>query len=363
MAEILGLGLSHYPGLLVPIDQWSTMMARNVEVGRIPQHVFADRQRWPKAMREEWGGDEGLAAAETHKRRLVDGYSQMRKTLLAFQPDVVVIWGDDQYENFKTDCIPAFCVYIGDEFVSRPFGAASLPFKKKENVWGLAQDTEMRIMGHRKAARSLCDQLLGDGFDIAYAYTTRHTGGLAHSFNNTIIYLDYDRAGFPFPVIPVHVNCYGNQLMGATPDAARDHADYRSPPAPTPRRCFDIGRATARFFAASPWRVALVASSSWSHASLTAKHQRLYPDLPADRMRLGELERHDFDSWRDISGDVLEQAGQNEFLNWVCLAGAMSEAGQSPQIVDFVETHIFNSSKCFAIFPPKSSAPRSVGAR
>ena len=42
----------------------------------------------------------------------------MREALDAFKPDIVLIWGDDQYENFKRDCIPAFCVGIYDKVVS-----------------------------------------------------------------------------------------------------------------------------------------------------------------------------------------------------------------------------------------------------
>ncbi len=126
--------------------------------------------------------------------------------------------------------------------------------------------------------------------------------------------------------------------------------DSISPPAPTPRRCFDIGRAIARHFADSPWRVALIASSSWSHGSLTAKHQRLYPDIDADRARLAELESGQFSDWRDLRTADLENSGQQELLNWVCLAGALTELGQKPVSLELVQSYIFNSSKCFAVF-------------
>jgi len=33
-------------------------------------------------------------------------------------------------------------------------------------------------------------------------------------------------------------------------------------------------------------------------------------------------------------------------------AGAMTELRQQPKIVDYVESYVFNSSKCFALFPP-----------
>jgi len=31
--------------------------------------------------------------------------------------------------------------------------------------------------------------------------------------------------------------------------------------------------------------------------------------------------------------------------------GAMAETGQKFQSIDYVESHLFNSSKCFGIFP------------
>ena len=64
MGEILGLGLSHYPGPVTPPQHWSRMIQRNMEVGRIPKDLYDDKSRWPKAMLEEMSDDNGLAAAE-----------------------------------------------------------------------------------------------------------------------------------------------------------------------------------------------------------------------------------------------------------------------------------------------------------
>ena len=216
-------------------------------------------------------------------------------------------------------------------------------------------DTELRIRCHGKAASALTEALLDDGFDVAYMMETRHHAGLAHSFNNTVLYLDYDRRGFDYPIIPFHVNCYGRQLMKVAAGAHGDGRDTVSPPAPSPRRCFDIGRAIARFFEESPWRVALVASSSWSHGSLTAKHGRLYPDLDADRKRYEDLKTGRFTRWGELTRDEIDDAGQSEILNWICLAGAMTELGRSIDVVDYVETYVFNSSKCFALAHPDTA--------
>jgi hypothetical protein len=363
MAEVLGLGLSHYPGPIVPPEFWAGMIRTNVSNGRIPPDVYENKARWPAPMLAEWGDDEGVAAAHQHRARLLAGYRRLREELDAFQPDLVLIWGDDQYENFKKDCVPPFCAYIVDEVVCKPLaGGERGPFRTGANAWDLPPDTELRVRGHREAANELTRALLAQDFDVAYAYQTRHERGLAHSFANTIVYLDYDWQGFDYPVIPFHVNCYGNQLMTAGAGSQGEGMAEMSPPAPSPRRCFAIGRATARFFADSPWRVALIASSSWSHGSLTMKHHRLYPDLEADRGLNRDLKSGRFADWGKIDLHQIEDSGQHEVLNWICLAGAMTELGQQAEVLDHVESYVFNSSKCFALFRP-DAAPPSAEAR
>jgi hypothetical protein len=98
--------------------------------------------------------------------------------------------------------------------------------------------------------------------------------------------------------------------------------------------------------------VALVASSSWSHAFLTGKNHWLWPDMEADRALFEELRAGDYDAWRRVSTAQLEAAGQQELLNWMCLAGAMDELERKPEILDYIETYVFNSNKCLAIFKP-----------
>jgi len=357
MGEIIGLGLSHYPGPSVPVESWPEMLHRNVEHGRIAPELFADKSRWPEPMRAEWGDDEGQSAAREHRSRLLAGYKRLRQELDAFAPDVVLIWGDDQYENFKQNCVPAFCVGIYDTVVNRPYGGGKIPFKTDKNAWGLPDDTELLIEGHYEAGLALCRHLIENRFDVAYSRSVTHPAGLAHSFTNTIMFLDYDRKGFDYPVIPVHVNCYGNALINNSARTQGEGTSEIAPPSPSPARCFEIGRATARFFKNSSWRAALIGSSSWSHGSLTAKHGKLYPDIQADRRRHEELRSGRFTEWGKLTPEEIEDAGQQEILNWICLGGAMTELGRKAEVIDFVESHVFNSSKCFALFPPDGSAP------
>jgi hypothetical protein len=196
--------------------------------------------------------------------------------------------------------------------------------------------------------------LLDAGVDVSYAYRPLHHP-LGHAFMNTLLFLDYDRQGFPYPVVPFSINCYGRKVIsqqgGQSSFAELPTEAQLDPPSPAPWRCFDLGRATARAMAQSPWRVALVASSSWSHAFLTPKNYLLHPDVEADRALYEKLRAGDWEAWRKTPLASLEESGQQEMLNWMCLAGAMAELGRRPDATKFVETYIFNSSKCFASFP------------
>ena len=117
------------------------------------------------------------------------------------------------------------------------------------------------MRGHREAASYLVRGLILDRFDVAYAYKPHHHPTLAHAFMRTIMYLDYDQRGFDYPVIPFHVNCYGSDLMNRQRSCRRPRR--RLPrPAPTPRRCFDLGRAVGRMLGDSPWRAVVIGSSS-----------------------------------------------------------------------------------------------------
>ena len=112
----------------------------------------------------------------------------------------------------------------------------------------------------------------------------------------------------------------------------------------------DLGAATARILRDSPWRVAVIASSSWSHAFLCDHTYRLRPDTESDRALYQALVNRDFNYWHDRSTEQFEHAGQQEILNWSPLIGAMKALGANLKWSEFVETNIFNSNKVFAAY-------------
>ncbi|MDP3176079.1 MAG: hypothetical protein Q8M88_16745 [Phenylobacterium sp.] len=357
MGDILALGLTHYPPLSGRDEQMAGLLRRMLTMPRLPEHL-KDPKSWPEEMRQQWANDEGLAAAARHRADLVGWMDRSREALDAFKPDFVLMWGDDQYENFREDIIPPFAISAHEEFNFSP---------PADNVWGEDPTKKIRIAGAPKIAKELTTSLIEEGFDVAYSYKPLHHP-LGHAFYNAVNYLDYGREkGFPYPLIPFAINCYGRRVIaqrGGSPNFDHELSDDElDPPAPTPKRLFDLGAATARILKKSPYRVALIASSGWSHAFLTMKNHYLYPDVPADRKMYEALVKGDWDTWRNLTGKEVEDAGQQEILNWSCLVGAMSELNQPPVEHGFVGTWIFNSSKVFAIAPPKTGDGASAAQK
>ncbi|WP_042877061.1 extradiol ring-cleavage dioxygenase [Cupriavidus necator] len=355
MAEILGLGLSHYPPLSTPDAQMANILRRTLRDPGIDA-ARKDPRNWPAPMQAEWGDDEGAASAAAHRAALVAQFRRVRETLDRFQPDVVLMWGDDQYENFREDVIPAFTVCAYDDMDLYPWRHAqgsSMMDGGKPNAWGEGPDMHYRVRGRRDIGKFLASGLVGADFDVAYAYRPLHHESLAHAFGNAILYLDYDRRGWDYPTIAFPINCYGRKVISARGFITNvdDKLDF-DPPSPSPARCMALGAATARILRASPWRVAIIASSSWSHAFLCDRTSRLRPDTPSDRALYRALVGHDYDYWQRQSTIDFEDAGQQELLNWCPMLGAMRELGARLDWSDFVETHVFNSNKVFAAYAP-----------
>mgnify|MGYP003726092865 FL=1 len=305
---------------------------------------------WPEAARVEFGEDEGVSAHAEHRARLLKSFRVMRDEIETFNPDFILMFGDDQYENFKEDIIPPFCVMAYEEMECRPF--TNKDGSARRNIWNEPADKVFNYRGHQQAARQLVADMIDQGFDLSYAYKPLHEqGGLGHAFLNTLLYLDYDRTGMDYPVVPFAVNCYGSKVI-QNRGGSTTYENFPDPPGPTPKRCMELGAAVVRALMKSPWRVALIASSSWSHAFLTEKHHWLWPDIASDRARFEELKAGNYAAWRNISTAQIEDAGQQEMLNWMCLAGAMEELNRKPEIIDYIETYVSNSSKCIAVLKP-----------
>ncbi|MEV4103555.1 hypothetical protein AB0J42_25135 [Nonomuraea sp. NPDC049649] len=353
MGEVLGVGVTHYPPFSGTDADMAGLLRRTMADPGIPAEA-KDPARWTETARREWGDDGGATGAAEHREALVKGFEQVRAAIDDFNPDAVVIWGDDQYENFREDLIPPYAVLAYPDLEVRPWAQAgdSADMKGKPNIWGEPYDATFRVRGRPDIAKHLATGLLERDIDVAYAYKQAHHPGLPHAFLNAILYLDYHRTGFDYPVIPFPINCYGRRVVSYR-GFMSEIGDKREldPPSPAPARLMRVGAEVARICAESPWRIALLASSSWSHAFLCDRTWRMWPDTPADVRLYEAMVKGDLDVWRATTLAEIEAAGQQELLNWFPLVAAMETLGRPvPRWSAFVETEVFNSNKVFAVY-------------
>ena len=344
MAEIMGGGLNEFPFFRFGDDKMSLGFEQRLQSPDLEPRL-KDPGNWPEGLKAEYGDDHGASSARAHRDRVGAAFRALRKAVDDFNPDFVLIWSKEQLENFAEDCMPPFCIYAYEELVLKPH--ARYPADVFPTIWGEGPETTINVPGHRAAAKHLTTKLLEQDFDMAYAYNPLHMDCLAHTFEGLLTHLDWDRKGFPYPVVPFYVNAYGHWHLTGKGFSEEGELD---PPAPSARRCYELGRATARILRESPWRVAIIAGSSWSHANRNPKNSFLYPDIPGDRTLFDSLKSANYRAWRELQLEDLIHNGRQEVLSWACLAGALEELQLKPSFLDFAETWIFNSTKVTAVF-------------
>jgi aromatic ring-opening dioxygenase catalytic subunit (LigB family) len=184
------------------------------------------------------------------------------------------------------------------------------------------------------------NQLIRDGFDLASSSALQGwEWGLAHAHINPLVFLDPDGK---FPLLPFFVNCYGEE---AGPDY---------PPRPTPRRCYELGQGIRRFLDTRSERVAVVASSSWSHSFLAHKFQCREIDLAFDRRNLEWVRAGQGSKLAELSPEELQQSGDHEILNWIIALGIIGD--RPAEIVDVRESHTQLAFRVAAVWNAMSAA-------
>ena len=274
MANLVGcLAMSHAPQLMLNPDHWGLLNNREKE--GLPEKPELEREtaevKWTK-----WNG-------------CMEALAKLRRKLEAFDPNILIVVGDDQHENLLDDNMPPFSIYVGEEVEA----STSLRYLNQSK-----SDNRTRYQVAAKIAEALITGLMDEGFDPAYSKRTRYDGGLGHAFARVLKFL-VPKAHCS--IIPVMVNTY-------------------YPPAPSPKRCVEFGQALARILRRSPSqsRVVIVGSGGLSHTKI---------DEELDRKFIHALEHNDLDFMSAMPASVLIE-GTSEIRNWIVTAGAADCAGE-----------------------------------
>jgi hypothetical protein len=222
--------------------------------------------------------------------------------------DAIVIFGDDQHEQFDDGNMPAIAIYHGDDVPVTEPNRATLPWtgpaEARQHIGALAEKTRDAYPNAAVLAAHIVGALTDQEFDIARC-DKLHKAGIGHAF--AFLYQRLWPA-CSVPIVPIMLNT------------------YYPPNQPTPRRSYALGAAVRK--AVASWkggaRVAVIASGGLSHIVL---------DEPLDRMVLDGLRDHDPEALYAVPRAKL-RGGTSEILNWIALGGAVGPMNMT--LVDYV---------------------------
>ena len=292
MAELVGaFGTAHSPVLLTDVEDW--------------------RRLEPKAdlpVRAELG-DVELDWPE-HDARYERATKAVREAILACRPDVLVIVGSDQGENFDETGAPSIELFLGDVI------AASAANRHQEDATRHRIEVPGAPALGTELVRGLCDA----GFDVAWSSRSTHEFGLGHAITWPLRFLDLADSGIP--VLPIVTNV------------------WNPPNQPTVRRCVDFGASLRRLLDATDLvgRVALLASGGLSH---------LVVDEALDRRVLDAIRSGNREAWSRFTDEELYGAhdryglpirlnGTAEIADWIIVGSC---ADTPADVVDYVPAY------------------------
>lgn len=305
----LGIAVSHAPSMLLPAEQWGRM--HEILAGNVPQ---------PPELAVESG-----EVVASYVERINKGFATLEQRLIDYEPDALIIVGDDQNEVFSKAIEPQVAIYLGTDMS----GTTSL------NLFGepLAEN-HISLKCHQGLATYLIEELVTRGFDVCPMYEleplSRPAGGLGHAFTRPCRALNVHER--EIPVIPLFLNSY-------------------HPPLPTAHRCYQLGRKLREVTDECPERIAILGSGGLSH---DPKGPRAgWIDVKLDRWVLEQVERgraRDLTHLFTFESDALH-GGTGEIRSWIATAAAFDR--QPAVVVDYIPAYHAVTGLGFAYWMPQ----------
>jgi OH-DDVA oxygenase/3-O-methylgallate 3,4-dioxygenase len=257
MAEIvLGLWTTHGPQLSTTPEQW---MLR-VPADRKRKHWFKGKEYSFEEL-VEMRRSENLAeqsSLESRTRNHAACQAAIARVAAIWKdvnPDVCVVFGNDQRELVLPEMQPAFTIFHGETFWNGPLAkerAATLPPGIGEAEWANRTKERTEYKGLPDLAALLIERGLDNGWDFAASSawpehpSPHHHVGTPHAFAYILRRVMEDRA---IPMLPIITNT------------------FFPPNQPRPKRCFELGQLVHRVL--KEWkrdvRVAVFGSGGMSH--------------------------------------------------------------------------------------------------
>ena len=278
MPLVSALCASHAPNILLePGREWEDFMDLHYSMapsGTASRPTF-DQQ---KKLRQD---------AET-------AFAALRSDLEQAKPDVLIVVANDQFVNFFWNNIPTFFVTTADE------------------VKGQFTQHKFHYKNHKELGKAIVRAGMERGIDFSYGEHIE----LQHTQNVPLYFLLPQPT---IPILPVYVNTWVD-------------------PAPSPRRCYQVGELIRAVAEQSSERVAILATGGLPHFPGSPRIGEI--DENFDHQLLDVMRQGKGKGLVDYSVQDLLQAGDTEFLNWMVVVGAIGDAKATytAYMPDFVAT-------------------------
>lgn len=322
MARITAvIAASHSPFLFEPVEWWNGMHATRKATGGYAPGVPEDSE------------SENLRK----HARVAHAYEQLADVFAAAKPDVVLVFGDDQEEQFDSRNHPALAVYIGEAF----HGYKAVAYEGTKNPRPLKDKAEehwVRMDTQPALAKAVLSGLMSDGFDPAFMTSLPNEDfGMGHAFMRPLGKLT--RGRFDVPMVPVLVNGL-------------------YPPQPSGARCVAAARSIRKSVEAWPEDINVVVLGSgglWHTPSAPEAYlDEKFDQAIVEKIRTGDADGMAayFDSWKPdddkknlkcfsqfrgksgMPGGV--GGGSGEVRNWIMAAAVADRPGT---VVDYVPVY------------------------
>lgn len=309
MAQIVvGIAASHTPQLSSGVEWWENHGERD---RHNPRLLGLDGEFHPF--------DEILAMAdprvleelrpeiyEEKYRRTQQGLATLTATLAQAQPDVAIVIGDDQWEMFQNEGVPAFSLYLGDRLFDEQLrDLSTLAEGLRAAQWAAHGDERAWHVTDGALAAHIAAHLSANDFDIHCFKEQREDRSLGHAFTFPRYRLGL---AHDIPIVPLFINT------------------YFPPNNPSAARCYRLGQSVRA--AIDSWdpdvRVAVITTGGLSHFVI---------DEELDRKVLDGLVTGGIEAFASLPRNQM-RSGTSEILNWVTAAGILED--RAATIVDYV---------------------------
>ena len=219
-----------------------------------------------------------------------DGYPKVHEWLDEKKPDVAIVFYNDHGLNFFLDKMPTFSI------------GAAFDYENQDEGWGIP--TIGRFEGHPDLSWHIINGVVQDGFDVCSCQEM----AVDHGFTVPVQLFWGDRQERPIKTIPVCINTVQHPL-------------------PSPRRCWEFGKAIGRAVAAYPGaeKVVVLGTGGLSHQLDGTRAGFINKEF--DLMCMEKIVDEPETLAKLSTMDLVREAGAQgaEFILWMAMRGALGD--------------------------------------